>query len=181
MQRTSYANLFPASPEGKRPFSATIVKSLEEVANHLADLERFPMFLENLEKVTTTSEGKSEWQFRSREDLSSTLKVPMRSILGINNDYTFQSEDGAGFTYNVRVELVPAQAGRGTIARMSVEYDSKTGEIASVFSKLFGGDASLLAKKNLQRFKAFCETGHVPTIEGQPSGREELQPNQQKH
>jgi uncharacterized membrane protein len=157
------------------------MKPLEEVAKHLSDLERFPMFLENLEKVTTTTDGQSEWQFRSQEDLTSTLKVPMRSILGINNDYTFQSEDGAGFTYNVRVELVPAQSGRGTIARMTVAYDSKTGAIASIFAKLFGADANVLAKKNLQRFKAFCETGHVPTIEGQPSGREELKPDQQKH
>lgn len=180
-RRESYTRFFPETPEGKRPFSETIMKPLDEVAKHLTNFEKFPMFLENLEKVTTTGENKSDWQFRSQEDLSSSLKVPMRAILGINNDYTFQSEDGAGFTYNVRIELVPAQSGRGTIARMSVAYESTTGSIAAIFGKLFGTDANVLAKKNLQRFKAFCETGNVPTTEGQPSGREELHLNQPKH
>ena len=78
-----------------------------------------------------------------------------------------------GFVYTLAIHLEPAQYGRGTVARLIVSYDATSGAIASIFEKMFGGDATLLSRKNLQRLKAFCETGNVPTTDGQSSGREE--------
>ncbi|UYL07996.1 SRPBCC family protein [Bdellovibrio sp. SKB1291214] len=157
--------------DGKVPHCTTINKSVEEVAALVGDVSNLPQFFEGLEKVEM--EGlRASWQFRKASE-SSSLSMRLTEDRTARS-WTWEADDSAGFDYSIVIKLDKAQANRGTIVQMKVEYDNKfTGALAA-FEKIFGGkDADTTAKVNLQRLKAFCETGSVPTIEGQPSGREE--------
>jgi uncharacterized membrane protein len=166
----------------KRPFSTTINRSIQEVSAILDDIQNLPLFLENLEEIESIVDGRYQWRFRNEENSTEKLFIPMSMDSGrTKNGYVWETEDGVGFRYSMAILLEPASAGRGTVARIMVLYDSIAGDLVSIFEKIFGNDADIMAKKNLQRLKAFCEIGHVPTTVGQPSGRDEDQPLTLKH
>jgi uncharacterized membrane protein len=167
----SYAGEFPAS-DSKRPFSDTVNKAPGEVMTLLKNAGNLPQFLEGLEKVDPGSAGIESWHFKPRHGAERAKPVPFKTKLE-GNSFTFSSEDKLGFDYNLAVTLTSAPGERGTIVRMIATYKTGTGSALSMVESLFGGDADLHTKKTLQRFKALCETGHVPTIDGQSSGREE--------
>jgi uncharacterized membrane protein len=177
-----FAPYFAADGEAKRPLSTTIQKPIAEVAAVLRNIQNFPLFFENLETVETLDAKKSTWRFKNASDVEISLSIPMSIQFDVyDQGMIWQSEDAAGFKYSIAIQLESAPAGRGTVARMMVSYDNLAGEIAGKVEKLFGKDALITSRKNLQRFKALCETGHVPTIEGQSSGREEDQSTENKH
>jgi uncharacterized membrane protein len=178
-----FAKYYPQEGQGKRPMSITVHKrQMSEVFNLLKNLENFPQFFENLSKVELQGEGKANWYFRDNSPSFDSFAVPMSVEFDRNNNgMVWKAEDKAGFNYSVAIELAEAPAQRGTVVRMLVAYDNLAGEIAGKFEKLFGNDAEMISKKNLFRLKAFCETGSVPTTEGQPSGRDEDLAPELKH
>jgi uncharacterized membrane protein len=158
--------------EGKIPHCATINKPLEQVAIIVGDISNFPLFFEGLKKVEMEGQQAS-WHFQTS---GSDLKTVMMKLNEnrVDRTWTWQADDSAGFNYSVTVKLDKAQADRGTIVQMKVQYENKFAGTLAAFEKIFGGkDAEMTTKINLQRLKAFCETGSIPTIEGQPSGRDE--------
>ncbi len=165
--------------DGKqRPFSETINRPIAEVSAMLSEINNFPIFLENLEKIESAGVT-SIWKFKNRIGEGS-FDLPMNSSFS-ENEFKFEAKDEGGFPFSLRINLVPAQANRGTIVRMRCEYDTTAGRLAGMVEKLLGKDAMTLTKLTAQRFKALCETGSVPTIQGQSSGREEDQSNDSKH
>lgn len=177
------ASTMKAVDNGKRPMSVTIHKKKpEEILALLQNVQNFPLFFEGLEKIDMKDTQNGTWQFKQLKDQKS-FTVPMRLSFGTgaSQSLLWKAEDAAGFSYSIDIEILPAQSDRGTIVRMNVAYDNLAGDIAGFFEKLFGKDAEVTTKKNLQRLKAFCETGHVPTTEGQPSGRNEDLSPEMKH
>lgn len=164
--------------EKDRPFSETINRPIAEVTAMLKEISNFPIFLENLEKIESAGIT-SIWKFKNRNGEGS-FELPVRNTEN-ENEFKFEAQDEGGFTFSLRIVLVPAQAGRGTIVRMRCDYDTTTGQLAGMIEKLLGKDATTMTKLTAQRFKALCETGSVPTIIGQSSGREEDQPDNMKH
>lgn len=182
VQLKLFEKYFPEDGLGKRPFSVTIhKKSVGEVYDALKNIENFPLFFENLENIKIKNDQQSDWYFKNTS-LNEAPSVPMKlEEDSANSSLVWRAETSAGFNYSVGFFLEPASASRGTVVRMLVAYDNLVGEIAGKLELLFGKDAMVTSKKNLQRFKAFLETGHVPTTEGQPSGRDEDMPSSMKH
>ena len=165
-----FANVFPDSEADKRPFSTTIAKPQTEVFSALMNINNLPQFFDYLEKVESIDENSAIWHIKNDDGLKLRVNIDA-SMTG--DKIIWRSEDPAGFPFTLAVHLEKAQADRGTIVRMMTSYDSSVGNIVGLIEKLFEKDATTMAKKTLQRFRAFCETGHVPTTEGQPSGRDE--------
>jgi uncharacterized membrane protein len=168
-----FANYFKGEEPAKRPVSETINRPVTEVTSLLTNIKNLPLFLEYLEMVEAGKGTNTQWHFKNNASSSKALVVPVNFKTVEGEGVYWQAEDSAGFQYSVGVQIMAAPAGRGTVVRMMTAYESAIGEAAGVVQKLFGKDAEATSKKNLQRFKAFCETGHVPTTEGQSSGREE--------
>lgn len=168
-----FATYYKGEEPSKRPISETINKPLAEVTALISNLKNLPQFLEYLEMVEAGKGSESKWHFKNAEHGNKGLVVPIHFETIAGEGVFWQAQDSAGFQYSVGVQILPAPAGRGTIVRMMTAYESGVGEIAGAVEKLFSKDAEATSKKNMQRFKAFCETGHVPTTEGQSSGREE--------
>jgi hypothetical protein len=72
-----------------------------------------------------------------------------------------------------RVEFIEAPARRGTIVRVSMEYNPPAGSLGAAFAKLLREEPDLQIKNDLQHFKQIMEAGEIPTVAGQPSGRSE--------
>lgn len=179
VQLKLFEKYFPEDGLGKRPLSQVINRmSVSEVYAVLSNFENLPLFFEHLEKVQIRNNNQADWYFK---DLK-TNAIPMTFEADEQlSTLVWKAETKAGFDYSVGFFLEPAPAGRGTVVRMLVAYDNLAGEIAGKFEMLFGNDAMVTSKKNLYRLKAFLETGHVPTTEGQPSGRDEDIPLSMKH
>lgn len=177
-----FEKYFPEDGLGHRPFSLTISKkSPQEVYTILRNLENLPSFFEHLERVQIINADQADWYF-NEAGIAESVQVPMQ-LEGDEEAFTLIWKTGtsAGFDYLVGIYLENASAGRGTMVRMLVTYDNMIGEVAGKIERLFGKDAMLTSKKNLYRLKAFIETGHVPTTQGQPSGRDEDEGDQLKH
>jgi Predicted integral membrane protein len=182
VQLKLFEKFFPEEGLGKRPFSLTVSnKSVEEVYAAISNSQNLPLFFDHLQTVDLKNEKQAEWQFRTiNSDLVTSVPMSLEADEA-SSTLVWKAETQAGFDYSVAFFLEPAAAGRGTVVRMLVAYDNLAGEIAGKLEFLFGKDAMINSKKNLYRLKAFLETGHVPTTEGQPSGRDEDMPDNKKH
>lgn len=170
--KVSYEGSF-IKEEGKRPYTETINKPLQEVSAIVGNARKLPEFLEHLSKVEGSENGLSAWHFRNKGEAAQGKPISFKANVKKDSSFSYVSEDALGFAYQLHLELVPAPGNRGTIVRMMPAFESGAGTAVAKVEALFGADSSLHAKKTLQRLKAYCETGHVPTIEGQSSGREE--------
>lgn len=176
-----FAKYFASDEDAKRPILATIKKPLAEVSDLLNNIKNFPLFFEHLEKVDVGAGTKSTWHFKNTKSDEKSLSVAMHFETVEGEGVIWKSEDSVGLGYSVALQVSEAPAGRGTVVQMMTAYHSAVGDVAGALETLFGTGAELSSKKNLQRFKAFCETGHVPTTEGQSSGRDEDLENTVKH
>ena len=55
--------------------------------------------------------------------------------------------------------------------KVVLNYNPPGGKAGTLFAKLFGQEPGQLVERNLRRFKQLIETGEIPTVEGQTSGR----------
>ena len=60
---------------------------------------------------------------------------------------------------------------RGTTVRVNFQYNPPGGKIGAAVARLFGEEPNQTVREDLRRLKRLLETGEVPTIQGQPSGR----------
>jgi hypothetical protein len=72
-----------------------------------------------------------------------------------------------------RFEFIVAPGGRGTVVRVSMEYNPPAGSLGAAFAKLLRQEPTMQIKNDLRHFKQVMEAGEIPTVEGQPSGRSE--------
>jgi uncharacterized membrane protein len=69
------------------------------------------------------------------------------------------------------VRLRPAPGGRGTIVTLSVRFDPPGGTLGDAAMERLGIVPGSLAGGVLDRFKSLAETGEIPRLAENPSGR----------
>ncbi len=145
-------------------------KTPEECYQFWRNFENLPHFMEHVESVQAMGDGRYHW----------TVKAPAGTTVEWDAELTqdspsriaWKSLPGADIDNAGAVEFQNATAGHGTIVKAIIHYNPPGGKLGSTIAKLFGEEPSVQAKMDLRRFKAVIETGEVPTIEGQSSGRE---------
>jgi uncharacterized membrane protein len=70
-----------------------------------------------------------------------------------------------------RVDFKAAPGDRGTEVRVRLVYHPPLGAAGAAFARLFGEEPAQQVDEDLRRLKRLLELGHVPTTEGQSSGR----------
>lgn len=153
--------------------SIAINSTPEELYSFWRDFENLPRFMENLESVTKLDETRSHWVAtgpggkRIEWDAEIYNEHPNELI-------AWRSLPDADVTNAGAVRFETAAGGRGTIVRVTLNYNPPGGTAGKLIAKLFGEEPGQLVENNLRRFKQLIETGDIPTTEGQSSGREEL-------
>lgn len=169
-----------AARDGDAPIgrSVTIAKPpREELYRFWRDFKNLPRFMDNIEAVETLDDKRSRWTVAAPAGTSVELAnrivedEPGRVI-------AWQSEEESGVRNAGRVEFLDAAPGRGTIVRVTIDYDPPGGIIAKAVAKALQREPAVQARRDLRRFKQLMETGEV-TSSASPSGRKSESPTEQ--
>jgi uncharacterized membrane protein len=148
--------------------SVTINRPVAQVYRFWRNFENLPRFMRHLESVAVREEGVSHWV--AKGPAGTRVEWDARIINDVENKVIgWQSLDGSMIATAGSVNF--DETGRGTVVRVNLQYNPPAGKLGSTVAWLFGEEPTLQIHEDLRRFKALLETGEIPTIDGQPSGR----------
>lgn len=152
--------------------AVTVNRPREELYQIWRDLENLPHFMEHLEsvKVDEMDSGRSHWVAKGPLDRRVTWQAEIIEERE-NELLVWKSRPGSTIESLGRVEFLDVPGGRGTIVRVSMEYNPPGGSLGAAFAKLFGEEPNQQINEDLRHFKQIMEAGEVATVQGQPSGR----------
>ncbi|MFN2513319.1 MAG: SRPBCC family protein [Pyrinomonadaceae bacterium] len=152
--------------------SVTINKSPAEIYSFWREFGNLPRFMKHLESVTTLASGISRWVAKG------PTGEPVEWDAEIFNEkenelISWRSLPGSEFVNAGTVRFEPASGDRGTIVRVTMNYNVTGGRVTAALARLLGQAPEQLVAEDLRRLKQILETGEIATIEGQTSGRAE--------
>ena len=59
------------------------------------------------------------------------------------------------------------------MVKVALDYIPPAGKVGALVAKMTGEEPEMQVEDDLLRFKALMETGEIPTIEGQPVGKDQ--------
>lgn len=150
----------------------TVNKPKDEVYHFWRNLENLPSFMTHLKSVTTMDNGQSHWEAKlpgmpTTISWDATIvKDEPGSLLGWNS-LPGSTIDNAG-------KVTFTDAGEnGTEVRIVFTYRAPLGPAGESIARLLNPLFKNMIREELRNFRRYMESGEIPTIEGQPSGREE--------
>jgi uncharacterized membrane protein len=159
----------PAGKGTKVEKSVTINRSPEEVYRFWRNFENLPRFMNHLESVTTTGEGRSHWV--AKAPAGKTVEWDAEIYNEKENELiAWRSLEGADVDNAGSVRFEPAPDGRGTIVRVTLKYDPPAGKLGALVAKLFGEEPAQQIEEDLERFKQVMETNDASATGSQSSG-----------
>jgi uncharacterized membrane protein len=150
--------------------SVMINRSREELYKFWRDFEQLPRFMNHLENVRVTGDTRSHWVAKAPAgrtvewDAEITEDRPSELI-------AWRSLRNADVENRGSVRFEPATGGRGTVVRVTLDYNPPAGGLGAVIAKLFGEEPAQQVQEDLRRLKQLLEAGETPTTKGQPSAR----------
>jgi uncharacterized membrane protein len=148
----------------------TILRSPEELYAFWRRLENLPRFMHHIESIEVIDETHSHWRVKAPggKSVEWTAEIvrdePGRAI-------SWRTTSHPDIAHGGTVSFEPATGGRGTVVSVHLGYDAPGGKLGAGIAKLFGEEPRIQVREDLRRFKRLLETGEIPTIEGQTSGR----------
>jgi len=150
--------------------SIAIDKSPEELYSFWRDFKNLPLFMNNLESVSTLDGGQTHWVARgiggARVEWDAEIYNEIENEL-----IAWRSLENADIVNAGSVRFQAAPTGHGTYVRIAMNYNLPTGTVGATLAQLLGTEPSQLIKEDLRRLKQMLEAGEIATIEGQSSGR----------
>jgi len=151
--------------------SLTVNRPANELYEYWRNLENLPNFMTHVKSVKDLGEGRSHWKVEILD------KVPLEWDARMTQDrpnemIAWETEPDADIQNRGYVKFIPTDY--GTEVSVSLEYDPP----GAMLGRFAGGAVKFIAeqeiKEQIRNFKRLMETGVLPTTEGQPSGRAEM-------
>jgi uncharacterized membrane protein len=151
-----------------------IQRSPQEVYDFWRDLENLPRFMQHVERVEVTGDGRShwiakgpagkkiEWDAQIVDDVSGAL-ISWRSLPGAD-------------VRNAGVVRFRKAGDHRTEVVVDLTYDAPGGALGAVIAKLLGDQPSQHLGDDLRRFKQVLETGEVVRSDGVFKGEGAVKP-----
>jgi uncharacterized membrane protein len=156
----------------KTRHAITIGKSPHEVFTFFRDFRNLPFFMKDLTSIQTISETRSHWTVQVKNGAKVEWDADITGEL-LGRSISWASVEGSEVETSGQVTFELAPGERGTVVSLAMNYTVPGGKLTE-FALFFTGESpDLLVQTNLKRLKAYMETGEIPTVEGQPSGRDE--------
>ena len=134
------------------------------------NFENLPRFMDHLESVTVIDDKHSHWVAHGPVGIDAEWDAEI--INEVPNELIgWRSVDGSRVDNAGSVHFKAATGGRGTELKVVLRYDPPGGALGAAISRLFGENPAWQVQEDLRRLKQLIETGELPTIEGQSSGR----------
>ncbi len=150
--------------------AVTINKPAEELYTYWRKLENLPNFMEHIQTVEQTDDKHSHWVAR----LAGGLPVSWDAEIveeKPNERIAWRTLPDAQVQQSGVVTFKPATGERGTVVNVDLKYSPPGGIVGETFARLLNGVTAQQVKDDIRRFKNLMETGEIPTVEGQSSGR----------
>jgi uncharacterized membrane protein len=150
--------------------AVTIERSPDELYRFWRNFENLPRFMEHLDAVTVQDSTHSHW----------VAKAPAGKHVEWDAMITNERENELISWHSVgksdignagTVQFTPAPGGRGTVVKVTLEYDPPAGRLGATIAKLFGEEPEQQVREGMRHFKEIMEAGEIPTNKGQPAGR----------
>jgi len=157
-------------------FAVTINKPVDVVFEFWREFGNLPLFMKDLKDVIETSKTESHWvvELKNGQTVEWDAEITSESP---NEMITWKSKDGSEVETIGSVWFAKAPSNWGTVVSMLMQYKVPSGKYAEFTAEFTGEHGDTLLQTDLYRLKALLETGEIPTIEGQPSGRGEDLPS----
>ena len=141
--------------------AVTIARPRHELYAFWRDFTNLPQFMEHLESVRVDSPTRSHW----------TAKAPAGSVeweAEIVNDVpdeiiAWKSIGDPDVANAGAVNFSDAPGDRGTIVKVTLDYEPPGGKLGAFVARLFGEDPDRQVREDLRKFKQLMETGAITT------------------
>ena len=150
----------------------TVAKPHDELYRFWRDLENLPTIMPHLVSVKDVGEKRSHWVAkapggRTVEWDAEIINDDANELIG------WRTLEGSDVVSAGSVRFKPTGQGE-TMVHVHLQYEPPAGKVGATIAWLLGHEPSQTIREDLRRFKALMETGEVPTIEGQPRGRQSI-------
>jgi uncharacterized membrane protein len=136
-------------------------------------LDLLPQFMEHLVSVTQLDSRRSRWV--AKAPAGQTVEWEAEIINEITGELlAWRTVANADVVSAGSVSFKRAAGGRGTQVHARLQYDPPAGKIGATVAWLLGHDPAAAIREDLRRFKALIEAGEVPTVQGQPRGKQSI-------
>jgi len=123
------------------------------------------MFMEHLESVSITGEGRSHWV--AKAPAGTTVEWDAVTTEDRANErISWRSIEGSDIDNSGTVEFQKAPGNHGTIVRVELRYTPPAGMVGSTIAKLFGEEPGQQISDDLRRLKQVLEVGEVVVSDG---------------
>ena len=152
--------------------AVTVDKPRAEVYRFWRDLRNLPRFMRHLESITLTDDRRSHWVAKAPG--GKTVEWDAEIINEAEDERIgWRSLEGATVEHAGSVLFEDAPGGRGTVVRVELQYNPPGGVLGALAAKMWGEEPGQQIREDLHHFKEMMETGEIPTVVGQTSGRGE--------
>ena len=149
----------------------TVNRRREELYAFWRRLDQLPKFMRHLVSVEAIDGSRTHWV--ARAPAGRTVEWDAEIINEIPNELiAWRTLEGSDVVSAGSVRFRNAPNGRGTEIRARLQYSPPAGKLGAAVAYLLGHEPSQTIREDLRRFKQLMEAGEVPTIEGQPRGRQ---------
>ncbi len=160
----------PTDKDGKQwvRTSALILKPASELYELWRDVEKAPLWQEQIAEVRATGPRTSHWVMLTGDDPSKSIEWDSEVLNDEPGKRIAWSSIGGDSDNAGEVIFETAPGGRGTIVTVLQEF--RMSKLASAWETLTGRNPKQAVIENLRHFKALAETGEIPRVQGQPHG-----------
>jgi len=163
----------PASKQTEEPTveqSITVGKPADELYDRWRDPEQLNRVLGDSVEVTPENEDHQRWTVEG--PLGRSVEWETRTVEDRPGELLrWESVEGSRVASESSVHFRPAPGDRGTEVTLRLRVDPPGGRVGETAMTLLGVVPETLASRALDRLKSLAETGEIPTLDRNPSGR----------
>ena len=142
--------------------SVTIDKPRQDLFAFWRNFENLPRFMEHLVSVRVDSPMRSHWQ--AKAPAGRTVEWDAEIVNEVPNEIIAWKSVGEPDVANAgSVNFSDAPGGRGTIVRVTLDYEPPAGRIGAMLSHFFSEEPDHQIREDLRKFKQLMETGEITT------------------
>ena len=124
--------------------------------------ENLPRFMEHLVSVSSDATGRSHWV--AKAPAGQTVEWDAVIVNDVPDSIIAWKTVGNPDVANAgAVNFSDAPGGRGTIVKVSLDYEPPAGRVGALIARLFGEDPDRQVREDLRKFKQLMETGEITT------------------
>jgi uncharacterized membrane protein len=159
---TSRAATVNARKAVKVERSVTIAKPRAELFAFWRNFENLPRFMEHLVSVRVDSPTRSHW--KAKAPAGQTVEWDAEIVNEVPDEIIAWKSVGEPDVRNAgAVNFSDAPGGRGTIVRVTLDYEPPAGKIGAMLSHFFSEEPDRQIREDLRKFKQLMETGEITT------------------